>query len=171
MSKKKEISWSCSLAKKLLEDDLNSGAIPDEMDPKEVYVQRAEFSEFPYDRFRSNLRALRKNILQKKSNSVADYDSLVHDRKLYPKPSRNCRGEPRWEGSVAEIKLREDVLQGKHQEMCPKELYYSREEYYSSYPLGVFRKHIDQEKRRLKFIAYLNAKEEKTNTRKQYATK
>jgi hypothetical protein len=47
----------------------------------------------------------------------------------------------------------------KHKRMQPKEVYLSRTEYYNTYPLLVFRKHIDQEERRHKFIVYLKNKQ------------
>lgn len=153
--------WKNSNAKKLLYDDLMSGKIPltsSEMPPAEVYLQREEFSEFEYGRFRDRLRDLRRQIAQQNACAASESASLAHDRQIHPKKPFNYRGEPRWEGSDAERLLRLDMDQGKHKKAKPLELYTSRKEYFESYPLRVFRGHIDQEERRRKFVAYLQQK-------------
>ena len=53
----------------LLEQDVKSGAIPDddEMAPEAVYEQRVEFAEFDFKRFRDRLADLRQEIEKKKN--------------------------------------------------------------------------------------------------------
>ena len=158
------MAWQNSKAKKLLEKDLISGAIPldrSDMEPSDVYLQRPEFADIEYGRFRARLLALRNQIKEKNDHAASDSASLTRDRHIHPKASHNHRGEPRWEGSETERLLRLDMDEGKHENMKPIDLYQTREEYYDNFPLKVFRKHIDQEKRRRKFLAYHAAKNSK----------
>jgi hypothetical protein len=160
MPKKKqneEDPWKNSKAKKLLTQDLISGEIPldsDDMQPMIVYHQRPEFIDFEYTRFRDRLRELRNQIIEKTARAASDSAAHARDRQIYPKPTHNHRGEPRWEGSEAERLLRVDMDENKHKNMKPMELYNTREEYYDNYKLVVFRKHIDQEERCRKFLVY-----------------
>lgn len=152
---KKNPNWHTSEAKKLLENDLISGKIPlhngnDGMEPKDVYLQRPEFAEFSYEYFRDRLRAIRNQISEKKSLASTDSIALSNDQRIHPRSTHNSRGEPRWEGSIAEQLLKSDVSKGRHTTMRPQDLYQSRPEYYNNYPLSVLRKHIDQEVRRQK---------------------
>jgi hypothetical protein len=129
------------------------------MGPQDVYVQRPEFTEFAYERFRNNLLYLRKDITAKMALASSDSAALANDRSIHPKRAANHRGEPRWEGSEAERLLRLDMDEGKHQRMKPRELYQTRQQYYGNYPLTVFRGHIGQEEKRRKYIIYLQNKE------------
>jgi hypothetical protein len=163
--KDKPPAWRNSKAKKLLEHDLRSGRIPldNDMDPEDVYLQRPEFSEFEYARFRDRLRDLRLQMTGSINNAASDSAALAHDRRAYPKPTHNHRGELRWEGSEAERLLRLDIDDEKHSRMKPAMLHVTRGEY-KEYPLVVFRGHIDQEVRRRKFLAYHRAKKNKELT-------
>jgi hypothetical protein len=157
-------SWRESRAKMLLENDLKSGKIPlssIEMGPKEVYIQRPEFSEFLYSNFQANLRSLRKTVQEKKNSSENDSAALLHDRNIHPKSGTNSNGEQRWEGSDAQILIKQDVDNKLHLVMKPKHLYNTRPEYKNNFSLSVFRKHILQEVNRRKFISYLEKKESK----------
>ena len=164
MSKKKEkeLEWKNSKAKKLLWKDLMNEDIPldaHEMSPEDVYLQRPEFSDFPYEQFRDRLNYLRKRIIEDKKLSASDSAALAHDRRIHPKKATNHRGEPRWEGSEAERLLKLDMDNKKHEVMKPKKLHQSRKEYYENYPLSVFRGHIYQEEKSRKFMAYWKAKQ------------
>lgn len=157
--------WKTSDAKKLLELDLISGEIPlqsgdDGMDPMDVYLQRPEFSEFPYEYFRGRLLDMRKQITEKKALASVDAAALANDQKIHPKSSHSVRGEPRWDGSAAQQLLKNDIKDNKHKTMTPKDLHKSRSDYFDNYPLSVFRKHIDQEVRRQRIRA---SRQEKNN--------
>jgi hypothetical protein len=163
-------SWKDSLAKRLLENDLKMGIIPlssEEMGPREVYIHRPEFSEFPYTNFQSNLRSLRKTIQEKHNSSEYDAAAILHDRQIHPKAVVNRNGKQRWEGSDAEFLLRQDIDNKFHLVMEPNALYNTRHEYKDNFSLTVFRKHIDQEVRRRKFISYLEDKDTK-NKKKRF---
>jgi hypothetical protein len=167
---KKPEAWANSKAKAILYKGLLDGSIPLcalEMGPQDVYLSHPEFAKWKYDNFRSNLNTLRKTICADKKLSRADEKALVKDRELYPKKLTNSRGEPVWDGSVAQKLLHADVAAGKHRHFCvnenrvvglaPKVLFETSEEY-KKFPLKVFRKHVDQEERRQKYLAYLKAK-------------
>ena len=66
-------------------------------------------------------------------------------------------GEPRWEGSDAERWLRVDMDRGLHLTMQPMQLYYTRLEF-QVFTLEKFRKHINQESRGRRFVAFLDSK-------------
>jgi hypothetical protein len=86
--KKKEDAWATSKARKLLAEDLMTGKIPlnrTEMGPQEVYVQRPEFAEFDYKKFRNNLNYLRNDIIARKALAVSESTALANDRRIYPK--------------------------------------------------------------------------------------
>lgn len=158
-----DIEWKKSKAKKLLFVDLSDGTIPldaKDMPPQTVYLQRPEFSEIQYERFRTNLNDMRKNIRAKKTHAASDSVALAHDRAIHPKKPLNHRGEPRWEGSEAERLLKVDIDNGMNEGQTPSELWKSREEY-QYYPLTVFRKHVHQEVKLRKFIAHRRAKKQK----------
>lgn len=163
MPKKTETTWKDSEAKRLLVQDLMSGEIPldpNEMEPAQVYLQRPEFANFGYERFRDRLRDLRAQIRASKHHASSDSAALAHDRRIYPKKTNNHRGEPRWEGSEAERLLKLDIDEGKNMSLIPIDLYNSQNEY-KKYPLKVFRKHIDQEERRRKYVAHCRARAKK----------
>jgi hypothetical protein len=61
-------AWRGSKARMLLEQDIKSGKIPDHdsMAPEEVYMQRHEYSDFEFKRFRDRLKDMREQIEKKK---------------------------------------------------------------------------------------------------------
>ena len=95
----------------LLEQDIKSGAIPhyDEMAPEVVYLQRPEFAEFDFKRFRDRLADLRKQI------------------------EKNKNKPPRWIKSKAKGLLEEDLKSGRipldDADMTAEEVYMQRTEF------------------------------------------
>ena len=59
---------------------------------------------------------------------ASDTAALTHDRQLRPQATYNTNGVPRWEGSDAERWLKEDIINGLHNEMAPQALYKTRVE-------------------------------------------
>jgi hypothetical protein len=78
----------------------------------------------------------------------------------HPKKTHNHRGEPRWEGGLAERLLKLDIADNKHLRLKPEVLRITKAAY-QDYPLKVFRNHIDQEVRAQKFLTYHRAKKNK----------
>jgi len=156
-------AWQYSQAKKLLVQDLLNGTIPLDslvMGPQEVYQQHPEFRQYDFNRFRDQLRDLRKKLSEKNDCSASDNMALAHDRRIHPMPTHNHRGEPRWEGSKSERLLKHDIAHNKQQAMEPKDLFATQQEY-GKYDLEVFCKHIYQEEGRRKFIAQRTATRQK----------
>lgn len=93
------------------------------------------------------LNSLRKALDKLKNKADVDSAGIEHDRRLHPINS-NPPGSsyPRWDGSAAQRLLKEDIEEGEHKQLQPRELRMTREEY-QVFPLHVFRKHIHQEVR------------------------
>jgi hypothetical protein len=154
--------WRDSEAKKQLITDLKDGTVPlraVDMPPLDVYNSRPVYQEHGYEQFRDRLNALRKQIREKRDNSLQDAAALEHDRAIHPKASHDHRGILRWEGSEAEQQLRQDVIDQKDRSLKPKELWASNDKY-KQFPLPVFRGHIYQERRLQKFLKWLETQEE-----------
>jgi len=158
--KEKPLPWQKSVAKALVEEGLYQGWIPldaKNMGPKQVYEMREEFKEYKYENFRSNLYELRKKIKAGLDRAEEEEKWLEHDRRMFPKPMMNHRGEPRWEGSRAEKRVKHDIDDGSYPIMTPKQLYLLRDEY-KEYSLETIRKHLHQEIQSRKYINYLKSK-------------
>lgn len=148
------LPWHKSAAKKLLQQDLMTGRIPLSgrvMGSKAVYDSRPEYASFPFDLFPRRLAALRKEAKSQTDRRLTDEAAYLHDRLLKPTPTHDINGVPRWEGSVAEQFLKDDITAGQHLIMKPQTLYQSRLEY-QQYSLTTVRGHIYQEIKRRKFI-------------------
>jgi hypothetical protein len=123
---KKKLMWKNSKAKRILKKGLVDGSIPlqnEEMSAQGVYMQHVEFTEFSFDNFQSNLRALRKKIIENKRMSHEELAAYNDDRVHYLKNTHNHRGEPRWEGSEAVHALKDEIDQGRHLQLKPEELW------------------------------------------------
>ena len=148
--------WRDSDAQKLLRQLLATGMIPESgMKPKDIWdnicSSRPEFAGFHFKKFPSRLRSARQQAFKKGQRAVNENAAFEHDRLLFPPPTHNQRGEPRWHGSQAESLLKHDVAEKRHETMAPQLLHKTRIEY-MDYPLDVFRKHIHQEVRLRKLI-------------------
>lgn len=159
IKKKEPAKWRDSDAQLLLRQLIKSGEIPSDSKqkgPKAVWKDscfpRPEFEGFLYEKFAPRLRAARERHITKSSNASTESIALARDRMLFPAPTHNHRGEPRWEGSDAERLLKVDINKKRHETMTPLELYRKRAEYYDNYKLRVFRDHIYQEVRLRKFV-------------------
>jgi hypothetical protein len=147
--------WKKSVAKKLLVEDILSGAIPNTMHWETVRSMRPEYGASTRRLFGSRLKSLRDQIDHSIRNATVDAAALAHDRAICPAPTHNYRGEPRWEGSEAERLLKEDFANAIQKTMKPSDFHKTRAEY-QQYPLAVFRGHIYQEQRFNKFCTWRN---------------
>lgn len=159
----KVVPWQDSMAKKLLEKDIDEGKVTSNMLPSEVYEMHPEYKQYDKKNFGSNLRNLRKSIGKEKERAAFDRAAFLHDRRIHPPAAVTSRGYPRWCGSAAERLLIEDIDNGRHEGIRPERLYRSKSEY-QAFPLNVFRDHIYQETRDRKTRAYwLNRKKQEEN--------
>jgi hypothetical protein len=160
--------WRNSHAKKLLITDIIDGRIDDDMTPKQVFAFRPEFQVYNYDNFVTNLRNMRKTVTKQQDLADDDEAAFAHDELLELRV--NGKPYPRWQGSVAEQLLKQDIDNGRHINMKPRELRESRLEY-RPYPQTVFRDHIHQELRARMERPYWLARRKEKEEAKQKKTK
>jgi hypothetical protein len=146
-------AWAQSDAKKLLSEDIMNGTV-DGMGWRDVVQTRRKYMQSSRRLFANRLKNLRKQIDTAKGIAVDEEAALAHDRALFPIPSHNYRGEPRWDGSEAQRLLKHDIANGVHATMKPVDFQQTRPEYRDGYPLAVFRGHIYQEIRFSKFCQW-----------------
>ena len=148
------VTWNKSEARRLLERDLATGAIPvcgREMGTRLVYASRPEYATYTLELFTRRLASMRKTAKGQNARRVNDVAAHAHDLALRPQATHNINGVPRWEGSNAERLLKEDITAGLHTQMAPKMLFKTRVEYYQCFTLEKFRGHIAQEVKLRKF--------------------
>lgn len=163
-------AWQHSKARKMLRLDIEDGSITllayDAVTNKtgtkaeDAYKLRTEYQEYQFEKFEKYLETMRGIIRDHHGRASRDASAVAGFRQVYPKPPTNHRGEPRWEGSKAEEFLKNDMNEGKHTQMKPKQLRATRPEY-QAYNPKTFSSHIDQEIRARKFQVYLKDKNDK----------
>ena len=141
--------WKGSQAKKLLYDDLVEGDVDDTMEPKEVFMMRAEYSLYPYNNFVTNLRNLRASIRKKREGASNSEIALRNDLSL----GMIARRKPYWPDSAASRLLIDDINLGVVETMSKKDLWLSREEY-QAFPYTCFADHVRQHIRLTKERSY-----------------
>jgi hypothetical protein len=163
-NKSSKPSWQSSAGKKLLINDLRSSAIPMRGgDVAAIYNLRTEFGGNDPDEFRKfplRLRAARKHVEEGMERAASEAKALDHDRQIYKESEFNQRNEPRWQGSQAEQLLKADISSGKHNGMKPSILYKTQQEY-QKFPLHIFRGHIYQEEKLIKFLSQYGSRNNK----------
>jgi hypothetical protein len=152
--------WVSSRANELLRTDIIAGDVMILMDPFDVYGMRDEFREYPFDKFRTNLKKLHAAVDKERDRAGLDSDAHAHDLLLHPPLLQGPSGYPQWQGSKAARLLKLDVLEGKSKAMKPSALRDTRKEY-QAFPLKVFRKHIEAEDRSRKDSLYWLLKKNK----------
>lgn len=164
------IDWAKTTAKQLLKKLFSEGIIPvDYTDPKLIWTSHCEgtpeFTGMVYDaNFRNRLNAVKDDYSLRKRSAVADQKAYDNFRRNHPRATHNARGEPLWDGSQAQLLLKEDMQAGLHSNYKqPKEFWQSRPEF-QVYPLAIFRDHMYQETRLWKLHNLLKAKADKQQT-------
>lgn len=139
-------AWALSKSKSILRTGLLNGTILPSMKPKEIFdMHPEEHSKWEYTNWTNNLRNLRHAIEKDNKRMHDDMLSYGHDLAIVNAlRAANPNRKPRWRGSEAAKRLKEDVDKGKHLEMKPSTLHQTRPEYLV-FDLDVFRKHIYQE--------------------------
>jgi hypothetical protein len=160
--------WGKSQAKKLLREDIISGAVQDAMEAIHVYNSRDEYKKYDFANFKTNLANLKEAIYAAYERMGTDCEAYGHDVDLLKLIRFHDPPLPiLWHKSEAKPLLEKDIDDKKHLELdedtgkkvTPKHLYQSRPAY-REYSLKVFRKHIYQEvdKRAKKDIRYKKKK-------------
>ena len=159
----RRVFWQNSAAKKYLKECVANGTIPVDMPPREAFkLMPAEFLSYDstYKKFTSRLRNLKNDLIDKKNRKKIDAAAFLHDRAIYPRPTKNAAGEPQWCDSLAGQLLKLDIKEGRHKALEPKLLYTTRPEF-APYSLENFRGHIYQEVRAGKFLLLLQTRKSK----------
>ena len=159
--------WQFSKAQQILKLDIKEGLItldrfdaltnPHATKAEEAYKMRPEFQKYSLDKFEEYLESMRVSIEKSKSRAIRDNNAVMQFREIHPKPPKNHRGEPRWEGSNAEELLKASMDEGNHKKMKPKELRKTKPEF-QQYNPKTFSSHIEQEIRARKFTTWLQDK-------------
>ena len=149
--------WMTSWAKEILREAIMKGDILPEHTHDEIHGWHPEVELTDRKKLPGRIRALRQQVAHDSDAAEDDALALAHDRKLYPMPTHNHRGEPRWQGSAAERKLKADIVANHHLTMTPHEFYKSRPEY-EEYSGDVIREHLYQEVKFQKYCHYRNVK-------------
>jgi hypothetical protein len=159
---KKEIPWTLHPAREFLKNAFMDGTIPLDWDgsrPEDIYAQFAGTDafrglSFDRDEFSRRLKSLQAIVTLKKDRVILDKIAFDTFRENFPVREHNDIGDLRWNGSLAERFLKEDMKAGLHDGLTPLEFRESRVEY-QEFSVERFRKHIDQEKRLWKMENYL----------------
>ena len=139
-------SWELSESKAILRAGLLDGSITAEMKPSAVFNQNlAEHSKWPYKKWSRNFYNLRNAFKADQQRMQEECLSYGHDLAIVNAyQAAHPTGKPRWRGSEAARKLKEDVDQDFHVGIKPYELYQTRDEY-QMFSLEIFRNHLYQE--------------------------
>lgn len=158
------------------------------MSAKEVYDSHSIFQQYPFVRFKDNMKSLAKQVKIDEEWAKIEVEDVERDMKLVKRHKLTVRGYPFWNTHRANKLLCEDVksgklllLNGNHDqhnntnfhiaflgkanEMKPKDLWKSRNEY-KEFPLDVFRGHVHQEKRAQREGPYWQVKRNKKGLKK-----
>ena len=141
----KKNTWKNSKAKELLYVDTIEGQA--NMQPWQVYMLHPEYQEYPFQNFSANFKILNDTIEKNHARMVADCAAFKEDLKyLSLKTDDTSDPNPKpWHHLEAKDFLKQDIKEGKHKNMAPKDLHKTWDEY-MEYPLKVFCKHIYQER-------------------------
>jgi hypothetical protein len=162
--------WKGSYAQDLLYRDLRDGTIGPHMTAAQAQATRPEFLEYEDpDKFEEYFNKMRQKAIVAKDLSKKDYQGLMNDRvNHHPiEPFSEARGYPRWEGSDAERMLKEHVASCSYKDFASPNEYWQSQEEFQVFPLKVFRKHIEQEERLVKFYRYRDEKACKKREKKK----
>lgn len=151
--KKSPVPWGKSKAKELLFQDIVAGRA--DGTARAIYGSRPEYAAAQpnFNTFAGNVYRLRKWIAKHQVRADEDAAALAQDVSENPRVLMDPRGYPRWDQSEAFGLLKQDIADGKHDEMAPQQLQQTRDEY-KDFPLEVFRNHIHQELRAIREKAY-----------------
>lgn len=171
--KPKAIEWSKSAAKQYLKKCFREGTISSNYhDPRQVWTDHCKdvdaFKRMQCDdAFVRRLASVRDDYLKKTERCQKDLQAFTIAKRNHPTPATNFRGEPQWNGSIAQQLLKECIKAGEHTGVAPQDLWMRRIEF-QVYSKDTFRDHIYQEQRLLKFNRYVGLLKQKKIDELQY---
>ena len=169
--KEPKIKWGKSEARRLLSKDIMDGLVPlaaFEIDGKtptfpplrDIYMTRPEFSLYKYENVSGRLSSLRKMIIDANARAKDDEEAFKVYKENHLPSEFAANGCIQWQGSDAQELLLQDMEAGLVEQLGKEELWGKREEYYTNFPLKVFRDKICQETRTVKCICTCQVKGE-----------
>jgi len=146
----------------LLRADVRNRIITDNMTYKEVFPRRPQFAyeadvQNALHLFEGRLTAARNYVRKKELRAAQELALMQADRTVYPIEDVMYSGEPRWEGSLAQQYLKEDVAAGLHKTMTRTQFFESREAY-QDFAKKTIDGHVEQEERTEKFLKQYRAR-------------
>jgi hypothetical protein len=162
--KEPKIKWKNSEAKRLLSKDIMDGLVPlaafendDGKTPtfpplRDIYMTRPEFSLYKYDNFSSRLSSLRATIIDANTRAKDDEEAFKVYKENHQPSEFAANGCIQWQGSDARELLLQDIDAGLVEQLGKEELWGTRPEYFTNFPLALFRDKIYQEIRTAKYI-------------------
>jgi hypothetical protein len=148
--------WKKSKAKEMLYTDIVEGRVPLEDDSNMpaavIYSMHSEYADYDPDKFAARLESLRQSV--KGSTTRANEDLIAFEtyKSLHKVSLFSHLGYIEYQGSEAQRLLRKDIQEGRHISLGKKELYELRPEYFTEFPLNVFRDKLYQEIRTAKYV-------------------
>ena len=141
----KKIKWDDTESKRLVRAGIIDESITEEMSLEDIYNLHPEVhGKHPWAAWKRNVQAMRNAIEKEKTRSMEDWLTYKIDV-VKLKEMRPVNRQVPWHLSEAHKHLKEDIANGLHEQMKPKELYMTRASY-QEFDLKVFRKHIYQRK-------------------------
>jgi hypothetical protein len=168
-----KVKWKDSQARRLLYNDVREGLIPldaknDDGTPtmtlQEIYISRAEFAAYDYNKFSSRLATIRGIIKQFKDRAGADLEAFELFVANHAISHYDRKGYVQWQGSKSQELAKADIQAGLLSQGF-RTLYNSREEYFMEYGFKEFSDKIRQEIGTKKYLHTLkvNGKQHKAS--------
>jgi len=174
-----DVAWQCSPLREFLVKAFDRGAIPLECGsttgPSGVHdltKNESVMKDVACDEvFVRRLHSLSQQIVGTADRAMADREACDNFVANHPRPTHNMRGEPRWEGSLAQKHLKKDMEDGRHfrpdgSRLAPAEFRCLRPHHQEHF-LATMRGHIDQETRLQNFNNCLEDKQKKPDAKKR----
>ncbi len=142
------MKWKDSQARRLLYNDVQEGLIPldakyDDGTPtmtlQEIYISRADFAAYDYNKFSSRLATIRGRIKHFKERAGADleaFELFVANHAISHYDDR--KGYVQWQGSKSQELAKADSIQAGLLSQGFRTLYNSQEEYFMEYGFKEF---------------------------------
>lgn len=162
--KPKRIEWAKSAAKQFLKkcfrEKVISTKYQEKQDEEQIWKDHCEghpgFARMEFNGdFTRRLASVRDDYKKKLERCEKDQQAHIIAKQNHPTPTYNSRGEPQWNGSVAQKLLKELIAKGEHTGKKPEDIREKKREF-KVYSKQVFRDHIYQEQRLLKFNNYVD---------------
>ena len=123
------------------------------------YKDNVDFMDVPFAQFKARLADHHAQVKKNLGRARHEEKCMIHDRSLFPRQPKNERGELVFDLHPAKDILREEVAAKKHVGIAPEDLWRTHPEY-QEFDKDIFRGHVYQELRRVKFINYLQWRRE-----------